>query len=225
MNEIPYRDVVEGAKFLMKLPLDRQLRLIELIIHSVPASVDETIKKIRDELGQVDLDVIREVLAFTLAVVKSLVRKDPGEVIRDLEHMGFTEKSARAIVNKIVSELPSAERDAELLRELDEEALARLMNTWVRFFMGDYENFSEWSADAGLPYHCLLAASRFMESALKSVLTGEFSLKRLAKILVEEYGFEPRKARQLVRTLDEHMEDLSRVMLFKYLKRIIDAVE
>jgi len=225
MSEIPYRDVVEGAKFLMRLSMEKQLKLIELIMRSVPASVDETVKRIVEEVGSTDLEAIREVLAFTLAVIKGLARKDPAEVVKDLRRMGFTERSARAIVEKIMEELPSAEKDAELLRELDDEALTRLLETWVRFFTGDYRDFDDWSREAMLSERYLLAASRFMESALKSVLSGDMSLRRLREALVEDYGFEASKASRLTEALGAHMDQLFKVMLFKYLKRILDAIE
>ncbi len=225
MGEIPYREIVEGAKFLMKLPLEQQLRLIELIMRSVPANVEETVKKIMSELGPADLENVREVLAFTLAIIKGLARKDPSEVVRDLEKMGFSEKSAKAIVDKVVEELPSAEKDAELLKELGDEELSKLLASWVKFFTGDYEDFGEWGEEAGLPDHYLLAASRFLESALKSVLSGEISLRRLRRALIEEYGFKPAQAARMVRTFEENMEELFRVMVFRYLKRLLDAIE
>ncbi|RLI11655.1 hypothetical protein DRO33_03745 [Candidatus Bathyarchaeota archaeon] len=225
MSEVPYREVVEGAKFLMKMPVEKQLRLLELIMRSVPASVDETIRQIIDEFGPADLKDIREVLAFTVAIIKSLATKEPSEVIKGLKRMGFTEENAKAIVDKVLSELPSAEKDADLLRELDKDELSRLVRTWVRFFTGDYDGMTEWAEDVGLATQYLLAATRFFESSLKSVLMGEMSLRKLQEALIKDYGFEPEKAEELVRGLEEHIDELSRTMLFKYLKRILDAIE
>lgn len=225
MSEVPYREVVEGAKFLMKMPVEKQLRLLELIMRSVPASVDETIRQIIDEFGPADLKDIREVLAFTVAIIKSLATKEPSEVIKGLKRMGFTEENAKAIVDKVLSELPSAEKDADLLRELGKDELSRLVRTWVRFFTGDYDGMTEWAEDVGLATQYLLAATRFFESSLKSVLMGEMSLRKLQEALIKDYGFEPEKAEELVRGLEEHIDELSRTMLFKYLKRILDAIE
>jgi|GEM_PF-5510035 len=225
MGEVPYREVVEGAKFLMRMPIEKQLRLLELIMRSVPASVEDTIRQITEEFGPTDLDDVREVLAFTVALIKSLASKDPSEVVRNLRHMGFTEKNAKAIVEKVLSEIPSAEKDAEILRELDAGSLSMLARTWVRFFTGDYDSLADWAMDVGLETRFLLAATRFLESSLKSVLLGEVSFRRLREALVEDYGFTQEAASELVSVLEEHVDELSRVLFFRYLKRILDAVE
>jgi len=225
MGEVPYREVVEGAKFLMKMPIEKQLRLLELIMRSVPASVEDTIKQIMEEFGPTDLDDVREVLAFTVALIKSLASRDPSEVVEHLKRMGFTENNAKAIVEKVLSEIPSAEKDADVLKELDPEGLSRLVRTWVRFFTGDYDSLSDWAMDVELETRYLLAATRFFESSLKSVLMGEMSFRKLREALIEDYGFSPEAASELAGTLEEHVDELSRVVLFKYLKRILDAVE
>ena len=222
---MPYREVVEGAKLLMRLPLEKQLRLIELILGSAPASVDELVSNVTEELGTRDLDGIKELMAFALAVVKSISSKKPDEVVKGLRHMGFTEANARALVEKVLKVLPSAEKDAELLRELKPEDLAFLAETWVNFFLGDYDSLEEWSEGTGLPVQYLVAAARFLESALKSVLTGEMSLRRLSRALVEDYGFDPEQASGVVKVLRDQMEELSRVMMFKYMRRLLEAVE
>jgi len=225
MGEIPYREVVEGAKFLMKMPLEKQLRMIELIMRTVPADIDEAVKKMIEEIGPAKLEDIKEVLAFTLAIIKGLTKKDMADIIKDLKHMGFSEANARAIVEKIIEEMPSAERDAELLKELDPDALLSLVEGWARFFMGDYDDLDEWRQEAGLPSRYLLAASRFFESALKSILTGEMSTRRLASMLEEEYKFGREQAEAVSGVLEKHLDELSRVLLFRYLRRIMDALE
>ncbi len=225
MGEIPYRDVVGGAKFLMKMPLEKQLRMIELIMRTVPADVDEAVKKMIDEVGPAKLEEIKEVLAFTLAIIKGLTSKDPADIVRDLKHMGFSEANAKAIVEKIIEEMPSAERDADLLRELRPELLSSLVEGWTRFFMGDYDDLDEWRREAGLPSQYLLAASRFFESALKSVLTGEMTTRKLSRALEKEYEFEREQAQAISSGLEKHLNELSRVLLFRYLKRIMDALE
>jgi len=225
MGEVPYRDVVEGAKLLMKMPLEKQMRMIELILGSAPANVEELVKNMTEELGLSDLDDVKELMAFTLAVVKSISSKAPEDVIKGLKHLGFTEANARALVEKILEELPSAEKDAELLRELNPDELGLLAKTWIGFFTGDYDSLEEWSEETGLPVRYLVAAARFLESALKSVLTGEMSLRKLGRALVKDYGFEPEQASSVVKALEDGLDELSRVMLFKYLRRVLEAVE
>ncbi len=225
MGEIPYRDVVRGAKLLMKMPLEKQLKVIELIMRAVPADVDETIRMMAEEIGPTRLEDIKEVLAFTLAIIRSLTSREPEDIVRNLRHMGFSEGNARAIVEKIINEMPSAERDAELLRELEPERLTALTEGWARFFTGDYEGLREWGEDVGLPSPYLLAASRFLESALKSILSGEMSIRRLARALEEDYGFEHEQAEAIIGVLERRLDELSRIMMFRYLKRIADAVE
>ena len=225
MGEIPYREVVEGAKFLMKMPLEKQLRMIELIMRTVPADIDEAIKKMVEEVGPAKLEDIKEVLAFTLAIIKGLTKKDMADIIRDLKHMGFSEANARAIVEKIIEEMPSAERDADLLKELRPDVLSSLVEGWARFFIGDYDDLDEWRKEASLPSQYLLAASRFFESALKSILTGEMSTRRLSIMLQEEYEFEREQAQVISSGLEKHLDKLSKVLLFRYLRRIMDALE
>jgi len=225
MSEIPYREVMEGARFLMKTPIERQLKIIELIMRTVPSNVEDTIKKLSDELGPMDLDNIREVMAFTLAVIKTLATKSPEEIVDDLRKMGFSERNARAIVDKILEELPSAERDADALKELGPEELASLARSWARYFTGDYDSISEWSEETGLGERYLLAASRFLESALKSILSGEMSLRKFHEALISDYGFEPERAEIITKVMEEEIDNLSRVLLFKLLRRLLDAIE
>ena len=225
MGEIPYRDVVEGAKLFMRIPLEKQLKVIELIIGSAPADVEEIISMITEELGTSDVENIKELLAFTLAMVKSIPSKGPEEVVKDLKHMGFTEANARALVEKILHALPTAEKDAEVLRDLGPEELRKLVETWIDFFTGEYGSMEEWSSEVGLPIRYLVASARFFESMLKSILTGELSPRRLKKVLVDDYGFRPAQASTITEAIEEKLDELSRVLMFKLLYRILDAVE
>ena len=225
MGEIPYREVVEGAKFLMKMPLEKQLKMIELIMRTVPADIDEAIKKMIEEVGPAKLEDIKEVLAFTLAIIKGLAKKEVDDIIKDLKHMGFSEANAKAIVEKIIDEMPSAERDADLLKELGPDILSALVEGWVRFFTGDYDDLDEWRQEAGLSSKYLLAASRFFESAVKDILMGEMSTRRLSAMLEKVYEFKREQATVISNGLEKHLDEISRVFLFRYLRRIIDALE
>jgi len=225
MGEVPYRDVVEGAKLLMRMPLEKQMRMIELILGSAPANVEELVKHMTEEFGLEDLDDVKELMAFILALVKGISSKKPEDVIKGLRHLGFTEANAKALVEKILEELPSAEKDAELLRELGPDELGLLAETWANFFTGDYDSLEEWSEEVGLPVRYLVAAARFLESALKSILMGEVSLRKLGRALIEDYGFGPEQASKVVGALRGNLDELSRVMLFKYLRRVLEAVE
>ncbi len=225
MSEIPYRDVVEGAKLFMKIPLEKQLKLIEIILNSVPADIKELVDMITDELGVSDIDNVREVMAFTLAVVKSIASKGAESVVKDLRHMGFTEAGAKALVDKILKTLPTAEKDAEVIRGLDLDKLTLLAETWVDFFTGEYGSLEEWSRETELPPNCLVAAVRFFESMLKSIVTGEISPGRLVMILVEDYGFSPEQAQAIVEVMSRELDNLSRVLMFKLLYKILDSME
>lgn len=225
MGEIPYRDVVEGAKLFMRIPLEKQLKVIELIIGSAPADVEDLITMITEELGSLNVENIKEIMAFTLAMVKSIPSKGPEGVVKDLMHMGFTEANARALVEKILHVLPTAEKDAEILKGLGPEELRKLVETWIGFFTGEYGSMEEWSNEVGLPIRYLVASARFFESMLKSILTGELSPRRLKKILVDDYGFQPAQASTITRAIEEKLDELSRVLMFKLLYRILDAVE
>lgn len=225
MGEIPYRDVVEGAKLFMRIPLEKQLKVIELIIGSAPADVEDLITMITEELGSLNVENIKEIMAFTLAMVKSIPSKGPEGVVKDLKHMGFTEANARALVEKILHVLPTAEKDAEILKDLGPEELRKLVETWIGFFTGEYGSMEEWSNEVGLPIRYLVASARFFESMLKSILMGELSPRRLKKILVDDYGFQPAQASTITGAIEEKLDELSRVLMFKLLYRILDAVE
>lgn len=196
------------------LPETLKIKIIQLF-----EKLNANIELQKDDFGEIGREKIDDLIFY---IWDALNTKSKENVKEHLIEIGFDKTLSKLIINNTL-EIPSAKRDANLIRSLNDVEFEKVIKTifYDVYLKADIDSWEDFLSTSGIRSEVSEATLRLIKSLSSRVCCREFGINIS---LVEDYGFTEIQANYLLSLIKENIEKIEKLYMvesFENIKRIL----